>query len=80
MTEDPNKIGETVTGIVTPRRRAVHSDPAEHSVEDEALPGGGRREKYVLSEMVGNALTMPGGKARKAMQGQYGQRLVGPRR
>lgn len=38
MTEDPNKIGETVTGIVTPRRRAVHSDPAEHSVEDEDLP------------------------------------------
>jgi hypothetical protein len=30
--------------------------------------------------MVGNALTMPGGKARKAMQGQYGQRLMGPRR
>ena len=54
--------------------------PMALSVEDEALPGGGRREKYVLSEMVGNALTMPGGKARKAMQGQHGQRLVGPRR
>jgi hypothetical protein len=54
--------------------------PMALSVEDEALPAGGRREKYVLSEMVGNALTMPGGKARKAMQGQYGQRLMGPRR
>lgn len=38
MTDDPNKIGETVTGVVIPRRRAVHSDPDEHSVEEEALP------------------------------------------
>lgn len=38
MTDDPNKIGETVKGIVIPRRRAVHSDPNEQSVEQEALP------------------------------------------
>lgn len=38
MTDDPNKIGETVTGTIYPRRRAVHSDPDEHSVEEEALP------------------------------------------
>ncbi|MEM7720466.1 MAG: DUF6173 family protein [Pseudomonadota bacterium] len=36
--EDANKIGETVEGIVIPRRRAVHSDPNEHSVEEEDLP------------------------------------------
>jgi len=38
MTDDPQKIGETVQGTVYPRRRAVHSDPNEHSVEQEALP------------------------------------------
>ena len=38
MSDDADKIGETVEGIVMPRRRAVHSDPCEHSVEDEALP------------------------------------------
>ncbi|MEM7753523.1 MAG: DUF6173 family protein [Pseudomonadota bacterium] len=38
MTDDDNKIGETVKGVVIPRRRAVHSDPGEHSVEEEALP------------------------------------------
>lgn len=38
MTDDDNKIGETVQGIVIPRRRAVHSDPKEHSVEEEVLP------------------------------------------
>jgi hypothetical protein len=71
----PVSAGPREIQVVTPPGM-----PMALSVEDEALPGGGRREKYVLSEMVGNALTMPGGKARKAMQGQYGQRLVGPRR
>ncbi|MEM6387158.1 MAG: DUF6173 family protein [Pseudomonadota bacterium] len=38
MSDDPNKIGETVEGIVVPRRRVVHSDPNEQSVEQESLP------------------------------------------
>lgn len=38
MSEDPNKIGETVSGTIYPRRRAVHSNPDERSVEAEDLP------------------------------------------
>ena len=38
MSEDPNKIGETVSGTIYPRRRAVHSNPNERSVEAEDLP------------------------------------------
>lgn len=38
MADDPNKTVEAMEGAAYPRRRAVHSDPTEHSVEQEALP------------------------------------------
>ncbi len=51
--------------------------PMSATLEEEPMPGGGRRERYVLAEMVGGALSMPGGAARRTMRNAFGVRPKG---
>lgn len=54
--------------------------PMSATVEDEPLPGGGRRERYVLSNLVGETLSRPGGGAPRALRNRYGVKPRGTRR
>ena len=50
------------------------------TAEEDTLPSGQRRTRFVLADAVGDALTMPGGRARRALGSAYGLKQKGPLR
>ncbi|WP_158545806.1 phage tail length tape measure family protein [Thalassococcus profundi] len=50
------------------------------TAEEDTLPSGQRRTRFVLADAVGDALTMPGGRARRALGSAYGLKTTGPKR
>lgn len=53
------------------------STPVQGDIKQENDGAGGRRFKLILADQVGNALTLPGGGARKAMGNTFGLKQKG---
>lgn len=56
------------------------STPVTGTAEETTDAGGHRMTRFVLSDMVSDAMTMPGGKARRTMNQTFGLRPMAPKR
>lgn len=56
------------------------STQVQHEMQEVRGPNGGRAFKFVLADQVGQALTQPGGGARRALQREFGIQPRGTRR
>ncbi|AWI84603.1 hypothetical protein CEW88_04965 [Alloyangia pacifica] len=67
-------------GLAAPVIQTPPGKPMTAKVEEETLPSGQRRARYVLSDAVADGLTAPGGKGRRTMRNAFGLTPRRPRR